>query len=48
MDIAWLVLDDAKTRTSWEWKPGIGRDALFEEVAQFAETDPVWMDVSAG
>ena len=48
MDIAWLVLDDAKMRAAWDWKPAIGRDALFEEVAQFAENNPAWMSVSAG
>jgi CDP-paratose 2-epimerase len=48
MDIAWLVLDDANMRAAWDWKPAIGRDALFEEVAQFAENNPAWMSVSAG
>ncbi len=46
-DIAWLILDDAKARAAWDWKPAITRDALFEEVAQFAETHEDWMQVSA-
>jgi CDP-paratose 2-epimerase len=46
-DIPWLVLDDAKARAAWQWQPGITRDALFEEVAAFAEREPEWMSVSA-
>ncbi len=46
-DIPWLVLDDSKTRAAWNWKPRIARDALFEEVAAFAEREPAWMGVSA-
>ena len=47
-DIAWLILDDAKARTVWDWKPAITREVLFEEVAKFAEANPQWMNVSAG
>jgi CDP-paratose 2-epimerase len=45
-DIPWLVLDDAKARAAWQWQPAITRDALFEEVATFAEREPEWMSVS--
>lgn len=47
-DIAWLVLDDNKLRTAWDWKPAIRRDAVFEQVASFAEANPSWMTISAG
>ena len=46
-DIAWLILDDAKARAAWNWKPAITRDVLFDEVAKFAETNEDWMQVSA-
>jgi CDP-paratose 2-epimerase len=46
-DIPWLILDDATTRAAWAWKPAITRDALFAEVAAFAEREPTWMSVSA-
>jgi CDP-paratose 2-epimerase len=46
-DIAWLALDDARARSAWDWKPAITRDALFEEVAKFAEANPAWMQISA-
>jgi CDP-paratose 2-epimerase len=45
-DIAWLVLDDAKLREAWGWKPMIARDALFEQVAGFASSNPQWMSAS--
>lgn len=46
-DIGWIILDDAKARKTWDWKPRITREAIFEEVAQFAEKSPQWMNVSA-
>ncbi len=46
-DIPWLILDDSKAREAWQWKPMITRDALFEEVANFAQSEPEWMSVSA-
>lgn len=45
-DIAWLVLDDAMVRREWDWKPVITRDALFEEVAKFAEANDQWTSAS--
>ena len=46
-DIPWLILDDAQTRAAWDWKPQVSRDAIFAEVAAFAETEPQWLAVSA-
>jgi len=46
-DIGWLILDDSKARAAWGWKPEITREALFEEVARFAEATPAWMEKSA-
>ncbi|MCE9519355.1 MAG: NAD-dependent epimerase/dehydratase family protein [Verrucomicrobia bacterium] len=46
-DIGWIVLDDKIARKAWDWKPQITREALFEEVAKFAETNPEWMNTSA-
>ena len=46
-DIGWLVLDDARARAAWDWKPAITRDKLFEEVARFAEANPAWMETGA-
>lgn len=46
-DIGWIILDDKKARSAWDWKPTITREALFEEVAKFAEGNPGWMERSA-
>ncbi len=46
-DIPWLILDDARARNAWNWKPTISRDVLFDEVAAFAERQPDWLSVSA-
>ena len=46
-DLAWLILDDRKLRSALQWRPTIGREALFEEVARFARENPQWMSVSA-
>lgn len=41
-DVGWLILDDTRARAAWDWKPAISRDALFEEVAAFAEANEGW------
>lgn len=46
-DAGWIVLDDARARAAWDWKPRITREALFEELARFAEANPAWMETSA-
>lgn len=46
-DIGWIILDDAKARAAWDWKPQIAREALFAEVANFAEANPGWMSSSS-
>jgi CDP-paratose 2-epimerase len=46
-DLAWIVLDDTQARAAWEWQPQKTRDLVFEEVAQFAESNADWMRVSA-
>jgi CDP-paratose 2-epimerase len=47
-DIGWLVLDDARARQAWNWKPQVDRQALFAEVAAFAATEPRWITLSSG
>lgn len=45
-DISWIILDDAKARAAWDWKPQIAHEAILEEVAKFAELNPEWMEIS--
>ena len=46
-DIPWLILNDAQARQAWDWRPQITREAIFSQVADFAETEPAWLDLSA-
>lgn len=47
-DIAWLILDDTRTRQTWDWKPLTTRQELFAEVAAFAEKEPRWISLTSG
>lgn len=47
-DIPWLILDDTQTRRIWDWKPQVTREAIFTEIAAYAETEPRWLSRSAG
>ena len=46
-DIPWLVLDTAKARRLWGWRPTTKVHAVLEEIAAHAESHPDWLDLSA-
>jgi len=46
-DIPWIVLDPAKAAGLWDWRPATGTTAILEEIAQHAEKNPGWLDLSA-
>ena len=46
-DLGWLILDDRLCRQTFNWRPAITRDKIFEQVAQFAKDNPQWLAVSA-
>jgi CDP-paratose 2-epimerase len=46
-DVPWLVLDNFTVRNQWSWSPALPRQAIFEEIARHAETDPSWLDVTS-
>ena len=46
-DIAWIVLDSARAQKIWDWRPALGTPAILEEIAQHAEQNPGWLDLSA-
>ena len=46
-DIPWLVLDSTKAKTLWNWHPETSRNQILEEIAQHAEANPDWLDLSA-
>ncbi|HYG23860.1 MAG TPA: NAD-dependent epimerase/dehydratase family protein [Verrucomicrobiae bacterium] len=46
-DIPWMTMDFTKAREFWGWKPHTSLMALFEELAQHAEANPNWLEISA-
>ena len=47
-DVPWLVLDSTRAASLWDWKPQIGLEAIFEEIAAHAEANPGWLERTAG
>jgi CDP-paratose 2-epimerase len=46
-DIPWLVLDSARARTDWNWKPARSLSSILTEIADHAERNPDWLDLMA-
>ncbi|HVU33947.1 MAG TPA: NAD-dependent epimerase/dehydratase family protein [Opitutaceae bacterium] len=46
-DIPWMVLDAAKARKLWSWRPAMPTRKILEEIATHARSHPDWLDVSA-
>ena len=44
-DLPWLVLDHSLAAEIWDWKPSISKLEIFDEIAQFAEDTPKWIDI---
>jgi CDP-paratose 2-epimerase len=45
-DVPWLALDSSAAEKSWDWRPQITRDQIFEEIARHAEANPGWLELS--
>lgn len=45
-DLPWLVLDSTRAERQWGWRPLTARDAILEEIAQQAEAQPDWLEIS--
>jgi CDP-paratose 2-epimerase len=46
-DVPWLVLDSRVAGTEWAWTPATKIEAVFEEIAQHAEKNPNWLELSS-
>lgn len=46
-DLPWVVLDCARARRAWDWKPAVSAEAILDEIARHAEAHPGWLDLSA-
>jgi CDP-paratose 2-epimerase len=45
-DIPWLVLDSTRARQDWNWRPNIQLETILAEIADHAEKNPDWLDLS--
>jgi CDP-paratose 2-epimerase len=46
-DIPWMVLDSARARTLWDWRPRRPLESILDEIADHAERNPDWLDLTA-
>jgi CDP-paratose 2-epimerase len=47
-DAPWIVLDSNKARRTWNWEPLRDRLSIWEEIAEHAEENPNWLQISGG
>jgi CDP-paratose 2-epimerase len=45
-DIPWLIMDASLARDLWGWQPQTPLPSLLEEIAQHAEKNPHWLELS--
>lgn len=46
-DIPWLVMDSRLAKENWAWQPAKPLPVILEEIAQHAEANPHWLEMSA-
>jgi len=46
-DIPWIVLDHAKASRLWDWQPATPTTTILKEIADHAEQNPGWLELSA-
>lgn len=45
-DTPWVVMDAARAAEAWGWRPRTGLREILEEIAQHAERNPDWLQLS--
>ncbi len=45
-DIPWMVLDSSLAAKEWNWSPKLSVEKVLEEIAQHAEQNPNWLEIS--
>ena len=45
-DLPWVVLDHSLASETWGWQPKITTDQVLDQIADFAETQPDWIEFS--
>ena len=46
-DVPWLVLDSSLAQKAWQWQPQTPLEKTWEEIAEHAEKNPRWLEVTA-
>lgn len=46
-DVPWLVMDSRLAEETWGWRPARSIEAILDEIAQHAEANPRWLEMSA-
>lgn len=45
-DLPWIVLDSALARSAWDWWPKHSTSMILDEIAEFAQRTPDWLETS--
>ena len=45
-DLPWVVLDNRQAAQHWDWQPVTTTEQILEEIADFAQHNPNWLEVS--
>jgi CDP-paratose 2-epimerase len=45
-DVPWLVLDSASAGKEWDWRPATKLENILQEIAEHAEKNPHWLELS--
>jgi len=47
-DAPWIVLDSELAQRTWGWIPQRNRSSIWQEIAEHAEDNPQWLQISGG
>ncbi|MFM7974121.1 MAG: CDP-tyvelose epimerase, partial [Pirellula sp.] len=47
-DAPWIVLDSELAQKTWGWIPQRNRSSIWQEIAEHAEENPQWLQISGG
>ncbi|HEX4641574.1 MAG TPA: NAD-dependent epimerase/dehydratase family protein [Chthoniobacterales bacterium] len=46
-DVPWLVMDSRLAGEAWDWRPTTRLEVILQEIAQHAESNPDWLQLSS-
>jgi CDP-paratose 2-epimerase len=45
-DIPWLVLDESRASSTWNWQPERTMESILTEIGEHAERHPNWLELT--